>query len=95
LSLLKGRDIYFVPDLQAGKLDGVKCMGTLKDQVGNIAKHAKLVNLRTFLKENGATTPEKVDLSEAVELWADKDGSFVSHLAYFSDAGIYREGNIF
>ncbi len=94
ISLLKGKDVYFLPDLKIGDLNGVKAMQRLKEQVQMTAKNTKMVNLRKFLKENDIEADEKVDLSEAVELWIDKDKGFKGYLQYFCDAGIYREGEI-
>ncbi len=94
LNLLMGKDVYLVPDLKKDNTKGIDCMRNLGDQL-EASNHVKIIYLDSFLKVNGISVPDSLDLSDAVSLWTDRDKGFKAHLQYFCDEGIHHEGGIF
>ena len=96
LDVLRGKDVYFLPDLKRGDRRGVDAMRTLQTQLDGIANNTRIVNLDAFLAEWGLVVEgDKLDLSEAVELWNDTARAFTNALQFYCDKGIYFEGEIF
>jgi hypothetical protein len=90
ISLLKNRDVIFIPDFKEDDLSGVDAMRNLAKQIGAVARNAKVFSLPLFLEsESISFTGNKLDLSEVVELWTDGLKSFVSVLEYVADKNIF------
>jgi len=90
VSLLKNRDVIFIADYKEDDMSGVDAMRNLAKQIGADARNAKVFSLPLFLESEGiAFDNDKLDLSEAVELWSDKLDSFVNVLEYAADKNIF------
>lgn len=95
LELLTGRSVYFLPDLGDTNDGSVKGMTKLASQVTSVATHTRVVSLKSYLKDNGIKTGDKIDLSEAIFLWKDGSKSFISTLLYYCDRGIVFDEEAF
>ncbi len=95
LGFLKGRDVFFLPDL--GDDDkSINGMRQLEAQVSSHEVSTRIVNMATFLQENGITAEaEKLDLSDAISLWKDSSTAFINALLYYCDRGIVFDGEVF
>lgn len=96
MSILKNRDVIFIPDWEEDKMSGVDTMSVLAQQASDVARNAKVFSLPLFLEKQSITyESKKLDLSEVVELWDNELGSFVNILEYVADEGIFYIGEIF
>jgi len=86
LSLLKDREVCFIPDLDDKNMKGVECMQNLAEQLNCVAKEISIIDLKKFLEsENIKYAKSKIDLSDCVECWADGARTFVSALEHYKD----------
>ncbi len=97
LSLLSGHDVYFLPDLgdkNSGSIKGMTKLAKQTEKAGTT--NVRVVNLKTFLEENGIDAPgEKLDLSEAIFLWREGSSAFINTLLYHCDRGIVFDREVF
>lgn len=96
VGVLRGRNVYFLPDIGDKGDNGIRCMQELASQIEGDAAHTRVVNLRAFLKENGIdANQERLDLSDALFLWEEGGNAFINTLLYYCDRGIVYEGEVF
>ena len=96
VDLLRGKDVYFLPDLKRGDRAGVEAMRTLVKQLDGVARNTRMTNLHSFLTGwDIEVTGDKLDLSEAVELWTGTARGFTNALQYYCDETINYIGDIF
>jgi len=96
LTILKNRDVIFLPDWKEDDLSGVEAMERLARQITDITRNVKVFSLPLFLEsENINFNNDKLDLSEVVELWNDGLDAFVNTLEYAADKNIFYIGEIF
>jgi len=90
LSLMKDREIILIPDYDTKNIQGIECMKRLSLQVNKVSKNTKVFSLKKFLEDEIISFKGgKLDLSEVVELWSDKNKtSFTSTLEYRADRGL-------
>ncbi len=96
LEVLKGKNVYFLPDLGDKDDRSIYCMNNLAKQIEKTAAHTRVVNIKLFLEENDIKVDkEKLDLSEALFLWNEGSSAFINALLYYCDRGIVFDGEIF
>ncbi len=90
INLLTAKDVYFLPDLNGDDMSGIDSFSRLAEQIEDISNDVAVISLALFLEEyNGGSNEGKLDLSEAIVQWKDKDSySFVNLLLYYCDTGL-------